>query len=194
MDRSFPFKSSHPHSFFPPPSAAYPSPTPDTPLRARGQSRRGQNYYYFCVMIREKERWSEMKVNSAVRGRCAGVFSTTFCFFSLFLNGLFLLDCRINHQRHLFPTVWVMRKPGEHEIKQNCREESLPFLRSHIHSGAGRWRVRHRFHAHLGRPSVLPAGGDMSDDAGVALLAHVDAVHLDDALTRMETRDGCHGA
>lgn len=34
----------------------------------------------------------------------------------------------------------------------------------------------------------------MSDDAGVALLAHVDAVHLDDALTWMETRHGCHGA
>lgn len=34
----------------------------------------------------------------------------------------------------------------------------------------------------------------MSDDAGVALLAHVDAVHLDDALAWMETRDGCHGA
>lgn len=34
----------------------------------------------------------------------------------------------------------------------------------------------------------------MSDDAGMALLAYIDAVHLDDALARMETGDGCHRA
>jgi len=34
----------------------------------------------------------------------------------------------------------------------------------------------------------------MSDDAGMALLAYVDAVHLDDALARVETGDGCHRA
>lgn len=34
----------------------------------------------------------------------------------------------------------------------------------------------------------------MSDDAGVALLAHVDAVHLDDALAWVQPRHGCHGA
>lgn len=34
----------------------------------------------------------------------------------------------------------------------------------------------------------------MSDDAGVALLAHVDAVHLDDALARVEPGGGCHRA
>lgn len=28
----------------------------------------------------------------------------------------------------------------------------------------------------------------------MALLAYIDAVHLDDALARMETRDGCHCA
>lgn len=55
-------------------------------------------------------------------------------------------------------------------------------------------RLRHQLPAHLGRPSVLPAGGDVSDDAGVALLAHVDAVHLDDALAWVETRHSCHGA
>lgn len=48
--------------------------------------------------------------------------------------------------------------------------------------------------AHLGRPSVLPAGSDVSDDAGVALLAHVDAVHLDDALAWVQPRHGRHGA
>ena len=34
----------------------------------------------------------------------------------------------------------------------------------------------------------------MSDDAGMALLAHIDAIHLDDALARVETGDGCHRA
>lgn len=34
----------------------------------------------------------------------------------------------------------------------------------------------------------------MSDDAGVALLAHIDAIHLDDALARVQTGDGCHRA
>lgn len=34
----------------------------------------------------------------------------------------------------------------------------------------------------------------MSDDTGVALLADIDAVHLDDALARMETRNGSHRA
>lgn len=53
---------------------------------------------------------------------------------------------------------------------------------------------RRHFPAHLGRPSVLPAGGDVSDDAGVALLAHVDAVHLDDALAWVQPRHGRHGA
>ncbi|TNN88927.1 hypothetical protein EYF80_000805 [Liparis tanakae] len=48
--------------------------------------------------------------------------------------------------------------------------------------------------SHLCGSTVLPAGGDMSDDAGVALLAYVDAVHLDDALARVETGDGCHRA
>lgn len=47
---------------------------------------------------------------------------------------------------------------------------------------------------HLCGPPVLPARGDMSDDAGMALLAHIDAVHLDDALARVETCDGCHRA
>lgn len=47
---------------------------------------------------------------------------------------------------------------------------------------------------HLCRPSVLPARGDMSDNAGMALLAHIDAVHLDDALARVQTGDGCHRA
>ena len=83
------FLSSHPRSFLPPPSAACPSPIAGTPLSARGQSQRGQNYYYFCVTTRGKERQSEMKVNDAVGGRCAGVFSTSFGF-SLysFLSGL----------------------------------------------------------------------------------------------------------
>lgn len=47
---------------------------------------------------------------------------------------------------------------------------------------------------HLCGPSVLPARGDMSDDTGMALLAYIDAVHLDDALARVETGDGCHRA
>lgn len=47
---------------------------------------------------------------------------------------------------------------------------------------------------HLCGSPVLPARCDMSDDAGVALLAHIDAVHLDDALARVETGDGCHRA
>lgn len=34
----------------------------------------------------------------------------------------------------------------------------------------------------------------MSDDAGVALLAYVDAVHLDDALAWVETGSGGHRA
>lgn len=34
----------------------------------------------------------------------------------------------------------------------------------------------------------------MCDDAGVALLAHIDAIHLDDALSRVKTGDGCHRA
>lgn len=34
----------------------------------------------------------------------------------------------------------------------------------------------------------------MSDNAGVALLAHIDAVHLDDALARVQTGNGCHRA
>lgn len=48
--------------------------------------------------------------------------------------------------------------------------------------------------SHLCGSTVLPARGDMSDDAGMALLAHIDAVHLDDALARVETGDGCHRA
>lgn len=48
--------------------------------------------------------------------------------------------------------------------------------------------------SHLCGSSVLPARGDMSDDAGVALLAHIDAIHLDDALARVEAGDGCHCA
>lgn len=47
---------------------------------------------------------------------------------------------------------------------------------------------------HLRGPSVFPACSDMSDDAGVALFAHIDTVHLDDALARVETGDGCHSA
>lgn len=47
---------------------------------------------------------------------------------------------------------------------------------------------------HLCGSPVLPARGDMSDDAGVALLADIDAVHLDDALARVEAGDGCHCA
>lgn len=76
---------------------------PGTPLRARGQSRRSQNYYYFCVMTREKERRSEMKVNRAVGVGVAGFFPTTFLLFLFTLNGVFLLDYQINHQRHLLP-------------------------------------------------------------------------------------------
>lgn len=34
----------------------------------------------------------------------------------------------------------------------------------------------------------------MSDDAGMALLAYIDAIHLDDALAWVETGDGCHCA
>lgn len=34
----------------------------------------------------------------------------------------------------------------------------------------------------------------MSNDAGMALLAYIDAVHLDDALAWVETGDGCHRA
>lgn len=34
----------------------------------------------------------------------------------------------------------------------------------------------------------------MSDDTGMALFAYIDAIHLDDALARMETCDGCHRA
>lgn len=52
--------------------------------------------------------------------------------------------------------------------------------------------LKHLFSADLCGPSVLPARGDVSDDAGVALLAHVDAVHLDDALARVEAGDGSH--
>ena len=48
--------------------------------------------------------------------------------------------------------------------------------------------------SHLCGSPVLPAGSDVSDDAGVALLAYVDAVHLDDALARVEAGDGCHRA
>lgn len=55
-------------------------------------------------------------------------------------------------------------------------------------------RLHRHLPAHLGRPSVLPAGGDVSDDAGVALLAHIDAVHLDDALAWVQPRHGRHGA
>lgn len=47
---------------------------------------------------------------------------------------------------------------------------------------------------HLRGPPVLSARGDVSDDTGVALLAHVDAVDLDDALARVETRHGRHCA
>lgn len=48
--------------------------------------------------------------------------------------------------------------------------------------------------AHLCGTSVLPACSYMSDDTGMALFAHIDAIHLDDALARMETCDGCHCA
>lgn len=34
----------------------------------------------------------------------------------------------------------------------------------------------------------------MSDDAGVTLFAYIDAVDLDDALSRVEASDGCHCA
>lgn len=48
--------------------------------------------------------------------------------------------------------------------------------------------------SHLSGSPVLPTRGDMSDDAGMALLAHVDAVHLDNALARVETCDSRHSA
>lgn len=72
-------------------------------LRARGQSRRSQNYYYFSVMTREKERRSEMQVNRAVGVGVAGFFPTTFLLFLFTLNGVFFLDYQINHQHHLLP-------------------------------------------------------------------------------------------
>lgn len=34
----------------------------------------------------------------------------------------------------------------------------------------------------------------MSDHAGVTLLAHIDAIHLDDALSRVEAGSGGHCA
>lgn len=40
--------------------------------------------------------------------------------------------------------------------------------------------------------SVFSARGDMSDDTGVALLAHIDAVYFDNALARVEAGGGCH--
>lgn len=53
---------------------------------------------------------------------------------------------------------------------------------------------RSPFPSHLCGSSVLPARGDMGDDAGMALLAYIDAVHLDDALAWVEPGDSCHRA
>lgn len=57
-----------------------------------------------------------------------------------------------------------------------------------------RFSVIGLFHGYLRGSPVLPARRDVSDDTGVALLAHVDAVHLDDALARVQPGHGRHRA
>lgn len=84
--------------------------------------------------------------------------------------------------------------------KSNMIAENSSVLKGlHIHISQNRAKYTLNFwvqssFAHLCWPPVLPACCDMSDDTGVALLADIDAVHLDDALARMETRDGSHRA
>lgn len=51
---------------------------------------------------------------------------------------------------------------------------------------------KHLSSADLCGPLVLPARCDVSDDAGVTLLAHVEAIHLDDALPWVEAGDSGH--
>lgn len=55
------------------------------------------------------------------------------------------------------------------------------------------WEQRHRASYLRGSP-VLPAGRDMGDDTRMALFAHVDAVHFNDALTWVKASDGRHSA
>lgn len=63
VDRSFPFKSSHPHSFFPPPSAACPSPTAGTPLWGQWSKPEGLKLLLFLRgnARGRKPEWNESK-------------------------------------------------------------------------------------------------------------------------------------
>lgn len=56
------------------------------------------------------------------------------------------------------------------------------------------WRIWETLDSHLCGPPVLPAGCDVGDDTGVALFAHIDAVHFNDALAWVKAGDCCNCA
>lgn len=59
----------------------------------------------------------------------------------------------------------------------------------HFHGGAERC-----LQSYLCGMPVLPAGCDVGDDTGVAFFAHIDAIHFNDALTRVKACDCRNGA